>query len=235
LNLEETEQSKIFKNEDFGYWKVTVERPLRLSVSLTAQKLADFEKVCIEAKEKNLFALIEAVAKKLGSGPHNNFNLFQKQIEDKASALNVKLSAKAIKLIQNHLAIKDENAAPVIKKILKAGKVEANPIEGLFLVPIDGKEAIVEYEPDNELRDTEQVPLFEDGGIEAFIKREVLPHVPDAWVDIAGKKIGYEIYFNRYFYKPQKLRTLEEIKADIFALEKETEGLLKEIVGELPA
>ena len=90
---------------------------------------------------------------------------------------------------------------------------------------------MVEYEPDTDLRDTEQVPLLEDGGIEAFIRREVLPHAPDAWIDEDKLKIGYEISFTRYFYKPQPLRSLEEIRADILALEKETEGLLAEIIG----
>jgi type I restriction enzyme M protein len=93
---------------------------------------------------------------------------------------------------------------------------------------------VVEYEPDSELRDTEQVPLLEPGGIEAFIRREVLPHAPDAWIDEASIKTGYEISFTRYFYKPQPLRTLEEIRADILALEKETEGLLFEIIGTSP-
>ena len=93
--------------------------------------------------------------------------------------------------------------------------------------------SIVEYEPDPELRDTEQVPLLEDGGIEAFFRREVLPHVPDAWIDESATKIGYEISFTRYFYKPQPLRTLEEIRADIEALEKETEGLLGQILVEM--
>ena len=91
---------------------------------------------------------------------------------------------------------------------------------------------LIEYEPDPELRDTEQVPLLEDGGIEAFFRREVLPHVPDAWIDGLATKIGYEISFTRYFYKPQPLRTLEEIRADIEALEKETEGLLQQILLE---
>ena len=75
------------------------------------------------------------------------------------------------------------------------------------------------------------MPLLEEGGIEAFLTREVLPHAPDAWFDPASVRIGYEISFTRYFYKPQPLRTLEEIRADILALEKETEGLLGEIVG----
>ncbi len=73
--------------------------------------------------------------------------------------------------------------------------------------------------------------MLEPGGIEAFIRREVLPHAPDAWIDDSKTAIGYEISFNRYFYKPQPLRPLETIRADILALEKETEGLLARIVG----
>jgi type I restriction enzyme M protein len=80
------------------------------------------------------------------------------------------------------------------------------------------------------LRDTEQVPLLEEGGIDAFFRREVLPHVPDAWTNDASTKIGYEISFTRYFYKPKPLRTLAEIRADIEALEKETGGLLAQIL-----
>ncbi len=128
-------------------------------------------------------------------------------------------------------AERDESAPPVIRKLHKPGKAEADPLHGLFPVTIDGKPCVVEYEPDSDLRDTEQVPLLEDGGIEAFLRREVLPHAADAWFDPASVKIGYEISFTRYFYKPQPLRTLEEIRADILALEKETEGLLGEIVG----
>ena len=104
-------------------------------------------------------------------------------------------------------------------------------MHGLFAATINGKPAVVEYEPDTELRDTEQVPLLEEGGIEAFLRREVLPHAPDAWYVPDSIKTGYEISFTRYFYKPQPLRTLEEIRADILALEQETEGLLSEIIG----
>jgi type I restriction enzyme M protein len=88
----------------------------------------------------------------------------------------------------------------------------------------------VKCEPDSDLRDTEQVPLLEEGGIEAFIGREVLPYTPDAWIDDSKTEIGYEISFTRHFYKPQPLRTLDEIRADILNLEKETEGLLGEIL-----
>ena len=89
---------------------------------------------------------------------------------------------------------------------------------------------MVEYEPDTDLRDTEQIPLQEEGGIEAFLRREVLPYAGDAWSQPDSVRIGYEISFTRYFYKPQPMRTLQEIGADILEIEKETEGLL----GDLP-
>jgi len=89
----------------------------------------------------------------------------------------------------------------------------------------------VEYEPDSDLRDSEQVPLLEQGGIQSFVRREVLPFVPDAWIDEKATKVGYEISFTRYFYKPQPLRSLNEISADILALQKEAEGMLDKIIG----
>ena len=89
----------------------------------------------------------------------------------------------------------------------------------------------MEYEPDTDLRDTEQIPLQEEGGIEAFLRGEVLPYAADSWYQPDSVRIGYEISFTRYFYKPQPMRSLEEIRADILALEKETEGLLFEILG----
>jgi hypothetical protein len=97
---------------------------------------------------------------------------------------------------------------------------------------VNGRACVVEYEPDTNLRDTEQIPLLEDGGIEAFFRREVLPYVPDAWIDEGKTQIGYEISFTKHFYKPEPLRTLEEIRADILALERETDGLLEAIIGE---
>jgi type I restriction enzyme M protein len=106
-----------------------------------------------------------------------------------------------------------------------------DPLRGLFAATVDGKPVVVEYEPDPDLRDTEQIPLQEEGGIEAFLEREVLPHAADSWYRAESVKIGYEVSFTRYFYKPKPMRSLEEIRADILALEKETEGLLQEIVG----
>ncbi len=179
LAFKETEQSKIFPNAAFGYWKVTVERPLRLK----------------------------------GIDPNRAY------------------TPKEIKSLKESCE-RDENAPPVIVKIHKPGKMQPVPLHGLVEATIGGKKCVVEYEPDPDLRDTEQVPLLEEGGVEAFIRREVLPYAPDAWIDEPSTKTGYEISFTRYFYKPQPLRTLEEIRADIKALEKETEGLLSEITGD---
>ena len=104
-------------------------------------------------------------------------------------------------------------------------------MRGRFEATVNGRPAVVEYEPDTDLRDTEEIPLQEDGGIEAFLRREVLPYAADAWYQPDSVRIGYEISFTRYFYKPQSMRTLEEIRADILALEQGTEGLLAEILG----
>ena len=177
LAFEETEQSKIFPNAAFGYWKATVERPLRLE----------------------------------GTDPERAYAAAEvKKLKDSAE--------------------RSEDAPPVIRKIHKKGTAP-DPVRGRFPVTLAGKPAVVEYEPDPDLRDTEQVPLLEEGGIHAFMLREVLPHAGDAWFVPESVKTGYEISFTRYFYKPKPLRTLEEIRADILALERETEGLLEEIVG----
>jgi type I restriction enzyme M protein len=184
LAFEEAEESKIFPNEAFGYRRITVERPLRLS-----------------------------------------------RIDpDRA------YSAKEIKQLRAEGAEPDENGEPVIRKVHRAG-TEPDPLHGRFEREIGNKARVVEYEPDSDLRDTDQVPLLDKGGVEAFIRREVLPYAPDAWIVPDSIKTGYEINFARHFYKPVELRPLEEIRSDILAVERETEGLLEEIVetGEAPA
>ena len=231
LDFEESEQSKIFPNEAFGYWKVTVERPLRLTVDLSPDQCQRLRAVCRDAEEEPLANVIDRVATALGAGPHCDFNRFMETVDADASERGVKLTAKRKGLLRAVLASRDEAAAPVIKKIHKLGAV-SDPIRGLIEGTVDGRRRIVEYEPDSELRDTEQVPLLDEGGIEGFLRREVLPYAPDAWYDPASVKVGYEISFTRYFYKPQPLRTLDEIRADILAVERETEGLLAEIIGD---
>ena len=177
MDFGDTEQSKIFPNEAFGYWKVTLERPLRLAGT-------DPERVYKAAEIKKLKAENE----------------------------------------------KDGTAAPIIKKVLPAD-AEPNPLWGKVTMILNGKPVVVEYEPDTDLRDTEQIPLLHPGGIDAFLQEEVLPYAPDAYYNPEAVKIGYEINFNRHFYKPQPMRSLEEIRADILALERETEGLLAGILS----
>ena len=230
LAFEGTEQSKIFPNQAFGYWKLIVERPLRLAVDLSPEQRVHFRAACREAEEP-IANVVDRVAEALGVGPHLDFNRFMAAVETDVSEHGVQLTAKRNKLLQTSLAARDEAAEPVIKKIHKPGRMEPDPIRGLFEATISGKRCVVEYEPDTELRDTEQVPLLEEGGIDAFLHREVLPYAADAWYMPGSVKTGYEISFTRYFYKPQPMRTLEEIRADILALEKETKGLLGEIIG----
>jgi type I restriction enzyme M protein len=231
LNFEETGQSKIFPNAAFGYSRVTIERPLRLRVALDDHARSVFRATCAEAGEEPVANLVDRVAAAIGSGPHMDYNKFLKETEELAEKTNVKLTGKRLSLLESQLARRDELAAPVIKKSHKPGKEKADPLHGLFAAQVDGKPTVVNYEADSELRDTEQVPLVERGGIDAFVQREVLPHVPDAWIDESSIKTGYEVSFTRYFYKPQRLRSLDEIRTDILALEKETEGLLSEIIG----
>ena len=157
LAFEETEESKLFPNEAFGYWKVTVERPLRLK----------------------------------GIDPERAYK------------------AKEIKALKDE-SERSETAPPVIKRVHRRG-ARPDPLRGLFAATVNGKPAVVEYEADRELRDTEQIPLLVEGGIEAFLRREVLPYAPDAWYVPSSVKVGYEISFTRHFYKPTPLRPLEEI------------------------
>ena len=138
----------------------------------------------------------------------------------------LKLSAIDLKLLLKQVSWREESAPPVIAKVHKGGRVTADPLRGLFPLEIGGKPCVVEYEPDADLRDSEQIPLLEEGGIEAFLQREVLPYTPDAWLNPEATKVGYEVSFTRHFYKPKPLRTLAEIAADIRAIEAEAEGLL---------
>ncbi|MGQ0763252.1 MAG: type I restriction-modification system subunit M [Acidobacteriota bacterium] len=296
LSFEETEQSKIFTNDHFGYWKVTVERPLRLHSQLTMKAIEslrfasgdeelrsvfyeqlgeplfeDFtsvreeleklmkewgadddeeeaedgtmsKKSLSEKKKKKLLdqrtwerdaRLLEAgtaLRHELGDQLFEDHNIFKDKVNDALKRLGLKLSAADLKMILRAVSWRVETAPPVIAKVHKSGKAAVDPLRGLYASPVGDKKLVVEYEPDSELRDTEQVPLLEPGGIESFIGREVLLYTPDAWIDESTTKIGYEISFTRHFYKPQPLRTLEQISADIVSLEKETEGLLGEIV-----
>lgn len=180
-------------------------------------------------RDSALLQIGQHLRETLGEEVFDDHNVFLQSVDAAIRRRNVKLSAGDLKQIIGAVSWRDESAAPVIKKVHKPGKAKADPLRGLYDVKVDGKAVVVEYEPDSELRDFEQIPLLEEGGIEAFIRREVLPYTPDAWIVEADTKIGYEVSFTRHFYQPPQLRTLAEISADILALEQETEGLLNEI------
>lgn len=211
INFKENEYSKIFPNKEFGYWKITVDRPLRLKVELTKENLSEFKKHCVELDDLPLFNAIERISKSIGIGPHSDFNKFLEFVLEDAEKHNLKFSSKREKAIKTILAVRDEEAIPLIKKI--------------------NKDKTIEYEPDTDLRDTEQIPLLEKGGINAFFDREVSPYVPDAWIDEEKTIIGYEISFTKYFYEFPNLRSLEVISSELLKIEDEVEGLLKKIIS----
>ncbi len=167
MEMEESPVSRIFDNNDFGYWQVTVERPLRLRV-YPDRKVPN--SVFKSDSERMLF---EELIHHLPDGaPCDDWDAFAKA---------TKLKAAILKKVRPYITEKDPSAQPVIG------------------------------EPDADLRDTENVPFNYEGGIEAFIKNEVLPFAPDAWVDEKKTVIGYEISFTKYFYKPTEFRPLEDI------------------------
>ncbi len=223
LAFEESETSKILPNAAFGSWKVTVERPFRLRIEIpdTNPGLADEVWGVIQATDLD------------PTWPRDHEPDFYEEFKGHARRHGVRVTAAHRKALRNALAVRDETAHAVVahsERLSYAAGHEGDPLHGRFLTEVAGKPFIFEYEPDPELRDTEQIPVTEPGGLEGFIAREVWPHVPDAWVVPASAKIGYEISFTRYFYKPKQLRTLAEIEADIRALERETDGLLAEIL-----
>lgn len=305
-----TAESKWFDTQEFGYWKITVERPLRLKSQLSDERIEPLRfasgdealraeiyathgdalytefakrKPVIEAwlkgedeeenededsedgdedsetptarkvvpakrrkklldvstwlRDKKLVDVAQRVQQKLGSAIFDDHNAFRTRFDAALKELSEKLGAPEKKAIYKAVSWRDDTAPPVISKRskLKAGEHFEPGFDGAYLETAGKDRYMVEYEPDSELRDTEQVPLKEQGGIDAFFEREVLPHAPDAWIATDKTQIGYEISFARYFYKPAPLRTLAEIRADILALEQQSEGLLHKIVGGLAA
>lgn len=184
LEMEENENSRVFNNKDFGYWAVTVERPLRLRVC-PERKIPDG--VLKSADAKTYASAISALPK---DAAWNDWTAFAKA---------TKLKAGILKKVRPYITEKDSSAQPVIG------------------------------ESDTELRDTEIVPFTYEGGIDAFMKNEVLPYAPDAWVDEKKTSVGYEVSFTKYFYKPTELRAMSGILAELSALEQEATGMMAEI------
>jgi type I restriction enzyme M protein len=203
-------------------------------------------------RDARLVSIATELRKEIGEELFDDHNRFCAAVDSAIKKLKLKVAGAELKLVLRGVSWTDETAAPVIAAVhqptSKRGKsaLKPDPMRGVYqwdklpaclLHSDDSLEdyptgTLVEFEPDPDLRDSEQIPLLEEGGIEAFIEREVLPYTPDAWLqDKKGStKIGYEISFTRHFYKPEPLRTLDEIRADILAVEKEAEGLLDQLL-----
>jgi type I restriction enzyme M protein len=218
--------SKVFDNTDFGFHKITVERPLRLNFQASAERIARLEdessfkslatsskkseKVRLEEiaagerRQEEIRAVLQAFSKAKGKMLYMDRNAFLIDLRDIERKHDVRMSASELKAVLSALSERDESAEICRDK--------------------DGQP-----EPDPELRDTESVPL--KASIAEYFRREVLPHVPDAWIDDSKTKVGYEIPLNRQFYRYEPPRSLEAIEADIKALEGEILTLLKEVAA----
>ncbi len=226
---EETVVSRIFPTSHFGFRKITVERPLRLNFQASPERLARLEEergfmALAQSKKRGAAGAKEQAAgrtqqeairqlvHRLSGSMYKDRTEFESVLEAAAGKARIKLAAPVAKAILSALSARDETAAVCRDK-------RGNP------------------EPDPELRDTESVPLSET--VEAFFEREVKPHVPDAWIDTEKRDpkdgevgiVGYEINFNRYFYRYTPPRPLEEIEADIRTIEQDILRMLAEVTG----
>lgn len=203
LDFKETKKSKIFPNKEFGYYSVTVERPLRLVYeNLDEIALPDLKN---KGDVELLQRVVEAWEKNLGGHTVGDFALFL-MLEQ----MKVKVPASKVKLVRQYLGKHNDKA------------------DVCFAKPTKRDSAVV---TDPSLRDTEQVPLLYPGGIDAFIEKEVLPYAPDAFYDAANVVVGYELSFTKYFYKPVELRTIADITTDINGIEGRLKGVLKDILN----
>ncbi len=282
-------KSQVFDNKEFGYWKVTVERPLRKSAQFSAERIAPlrFDKSLatemewifsqwgedvyqkdfltgkkeavqrwldheqIELTGANLKKLLDPklwlarrelleIAGKLQKyfGDKscdqiwNDFTLFTEDVKAALKKLKLKPGAPQLRAILDAVSWRDPEAAPIVAKELdlEIGSEEQRLAARTWYPVVEDGSATI-YEPDSELRDTENIPLLYPGCIAAYFHKEVLPHVPDAWIDDSKTVIGYEISFNKYFYVHQPLRDLAEVVNEIRDLEKETDGLLEKILS----
>ena len=280
--------SKIFDGDDFRYFNVTIERPLRLKSQFNALKIDEmlFDSSDIEISKwlyqtygKSVFSGLDSeipnikeylneneikmtdkklashldpkkwrerneiqfVAKELmhaiGTDVFMNFNKFSELIVEKAKSLEIKASASVLNSIAKAMSVPDPSAEPVVKKIHKANSKDIEKLESVYGINenmladygyIKGdKNTYIEYETDSDLRDSEKIPVKED--IYEYFQREVRPYVDDAWINLPPTKIGCEISFNKYFYKPAPLRSLAENEADILALDEQSQGFIKSL------
>ena len=283
--------SKIFDNDDFRYYSITIDRPLRLRSQFNALKIDEllydkgelelskwlyqtYEEIVFSGLDNEVPAIKEYLndndtkltdkklaklistkewkarrelmeaAKKLmhevGTEVFMDYNLFTEQINKVAKNLKMSASAAQLKTITRAMSETDPEAKPVIKKVHKANSKDIETLQTTYEIADErlkdygyspSEKLFVEYESDGDLRDTEKIPVKED--IYEYFQREVRPYVADAWINLTAKKpntmIGCEISFNKYFYKPAPLRTLEENERDILELDKQSQGFIQSL------
>lgn len=201
-DFQQNEISRIFENDDFAYWSITAERPLRLAWQLTEEKLS-----AIEDTDYYL-PVLKVLQKQLGTAVQNDFNQLLSALDTQLKKLSLKWKPKEKKTFLDALSWRDEEAQPVIKK--------------------QDKDEVI-YEADPELRDYESVPVKQN--VQEYFEKEVWPFVPDAWIDHSKTVKGYEVSFTKIFYRYQPLRSVATITEEIVQLERETEGLLNDIIS----
>jgi type I restriction enzyme M protein len=210
------EYSRVFENSEFGYWEVPILRPLkynyltaedRLALLSAESKLNSTKGITFEMVQCALRAIDQTVTYK-NTADFRKLVMEALQSVDAYKALKSKQRNGIVNAVMSALSVKDETADPVLDK-------DGSPV------------------PDKSLSDKENVPYTYVGGVKSYFEIEIEPYVPDAWVDEAGIKIGYEISFSKYFFKPAELRSVENILADIEQIERDTDGLLASIVREV--
>lgn len=237
LNFEENENSKIFDNEEFGYYQVTVERPLRQKVSVNKERVSKFEEILkklgvLEGKfDKKKVKEFADLGVKNTKGSKN-------ELSDKDKMTNYLEILKDLQRDEDYLSYTEFEkefskkakgmAGITINNLNKTGLLDLFVSKDEKAEVIKDKKGNMTSDPD--LRDAEQIPLNYEGGIQAFIEKEVLPYHKDAWVDEKSIQTGYEINFTKYFYVPKKLLSVKELVEDIKRLEAESEGLMDSIL-----
>ncbi|MDD3483425.1 class I SAM-dependent DNA methyltransferase [Azovibrio restrictus] len=206
-DMRDNATSKVFDNADFGYRRLTIERPLRLAFQITLERKERFLDACPELLDD-----LQAIDKAIGRAASRDWNAIWKQAQAILKERDSKWRAPQVKAFREAFTEIDPQAEAVIAK------------------KVGGK---IEYEANPKLRDFENVPLKED--VHAYFEREVRPHVADAWIDHEKTKLGYEINFNRHFYRFTPPRPLSEIDADLKRAEEEIIRLLREVTAETRA
>lgn len=196
--------SKVFANEEFGYFVVNIMRPLRLRVILNP---ASLNELTTRSKDDGLVSVIDEYRKEKQQEIVDDFNAFMADVQVIADKHSLKMTAKRKKAIQEALTEKCPDALPVL----------------------DASGSTV---PDKDLSDTEQVPMSYEGGAEQYFEDEIKPYSEDAWLDLDSVGIGYEISILKYFYQPAQLRSMDSIVHDIYEIEKKTDGLISSVLGE---